>query len=103
MRKRRVDQELAVSAEEAQYLLRHLNRYSAKPYAVEDIVAAFAGLRPLVRAKPALQTKNLVREHEVEVDGATGLVSIVGGKWTTYRAMAEDTIDAVQKQLDGPA
>jgi glycerol-3-phosphate dehydrogenase len=97
-----VDQDLAVSHEEAEYLLRHLNRYSAKPYAVEEIVGAFAGLRPLVRAKHSLQTKNLVREHEVEVDGATGLVSILGGKWTTYRAMAEDTIDAVQKQLEGP-
>ncbi|MGC2195044.1 MAG: FAD-dependent oxidoreductase [Terriglobales bacterium] len=96
------DQELAVTREEVAFLLRHLNRYSARPYSVEDIVGAFAGVRPLLRAKHTQQAKNLVREHEVEVDGSTGLVSILGGKWTTYRAMAEDTIDAVQKQLPGP-
>ena len=55
---------------------------------------------PLVRARNK-QTKNLIREHEVEVDKNSGLVSILGGKWTTYRAMAEDTIDAVETQLNG--
>jgi glycerol-3-phosphate dehydrogenase len=97
-----LEQELNVTREEAEYLFRHLNRYSAKPYSVEDIVGAFAGVRPLVRAKSTQQTKNLIREHEVEIDQSSGLVSILGGKWTTYRAMAEDTIDAVQKQLEGP-
>jgi glycerol-3-phosphate dehydrogenase len=58
-------------------------------------------VRPLVRAAHSRQTKKLIRSHEVEVDGNSGLVSILGGKWTTYRAMAEDTVDAVQKQLRG--
>jgi glycerol-3-phosphate dehydrogenase len=97
-----VDEVLTVTRDEAEYLFRHLNRYSAKPYSIEDIVGAFAGVRPLVRAKSAQQTKNLIREHEVDIDQSSGLVSILGGKWTTYRAMAEDTIDAVQKQLEGP-
>jgi glycerol-3-phosphate dehydrogenase len=97
-----LDQELTVTREEAEYLLRHLNRYSARPCSVADIVGAFAGVRPLVRAKHSQLTKDLVREHEVEADESSGLVSILGGKWTTYRAMAEDTIDAVQKQLEGP-
>jgi glycerol-3-phosphate dehydrogenase len=93
------DQELTVTREEAEYLLRHLNRYSSLQYSKEDIVGAFSGVRPLVRAKRVQQTKQLIREHEVEVDARSGLVSILGGKWTTYRAMAEDTIDIVQKQL----
>jgi glycerol-3-phosphate dehydrogenase len=97
-----LEQELNVTREEAEYLFRHLNRYSAKPYSVKDVVGAFAGLRPLVRANSTRPTKNLIREHEVEIDQSSGLVSILGGKWTTYRAMAEDTIDAVQKQLEGP-
>jgi glycerol-3-phosphate dehydrogenase len=92
-------QEMLVSRKEAEYLLRHLNRYTARTYRVEEIVSAFAGVRPLVRSKHAHETKNLIREHEVEVDGRSGLISILGGKWTTYRAMAEDTIDAVQDVL----
>jgi len=94
-----VDEEPEVSNEEAEYLLRHLNRYSTVQYSVDDIVSAFCGVRPLVRAKHARQTKKLIREHEVEADESSGLISILGGKWTTYRAMAEDTIDVVQKQL----
>jgi glycerol-3-phosphate dehydrogenase len=65
------------------------------------VVSAFSGVRPLVRAAHSRQTKKLIRSHEVEVDTNSGLVSILGGKWTTYRAMAEDTVDAVQKELGG--
>lgn len=92
-------QEMLVSREEAEYLLRHLNRHTARTYRLEEIVSAFAGVRPLVRSKHAHETKNLIREHEVEVDNGSGLISILGGKWTTYRAMAEDTINAVQDML----
>jgi glycerol-3-phosphate dehydrogenase len=95
-------QELTVRREEAEYLLRHLNRYSVRTYTLKDVVGAFSGVRPLVRAKHAQQTKNLIREHEVEIDQASGLISILGGKWTTYRAMAEDTIDAAQERLGVP-
>lgn len=93
-----LDEDLAVTRADAEYLLRHLNRYIAKSHRIEDVVSAFAGVRPLVRAGHA-QTKSLVRDHEVEVDSRTGLVSILGGKWTTYRHMAEDTINAVQRQM----
>jgi glycerol-3-phosphate dehydrogenase len=96
-------QSVAVTREEVEYLLRHLNRYSSLQYTAGDVVSAFSGVRPLVRAAHSRQTKKLIRSHEVEVDGNSGLISILGGKWTTYRAMAEDTIDAVQKQLGGTA
>jgi glycerol-3-phosphate dehydrogenase len=92
-------EELRVSRAEAEYLLRHLNRYLTLQYTVEDVVSAFCGVRPLVRARHSRETKKLIREHEVEVDAQSGLISILGGKWTTYRVMAEDTINAVQKQL----
>jgi len=91
--------ELAVTREDAEYLLRHLNRYSNRQYSREEIVGGFAGVRPLVRAGHSRQTKKLIRGHEVEVDEHTGLISIFGGKWTTYRAMAEDAINTVEKQL----
>jgi glycerol-3-phosphate dehydrogenase len=90
---------LVVRREEAEYLLRYLNGYLSRPVKMEQVVSAFAGVRPLVSVVDALQTKKIARSHEVETDPASGLISILGGKWTTYRAMAEDTIDAVQQQL----
>ena len=92
-------QGLDVTRDEVDYLLRHLNRYFSVQYTVADIVSVFSGMRPLVRAKGSRETKKLIRAHEVEVDNSSGLVSILGGKWTTYRAMAEDTIDAVAREL----
>ena len=92
-------QDLDVTRDEVNYLLRHLNRYSSVQYTVEDVVSVLSGVRPLVRAKGSRETKKLIRAHEVEVDKVSGLVSILGGKWTTYRAMAEDTIDAVGREL----
>jgi glycerol-3-phosphate dehydrogenase len=92
-------EDLGVSREEAEFLIRHLNRFSTVQYSVDDVVSAFSGVRPLVRKAQAKQAKNLIRDHEVELDPISGLISILGGKWTTYRAMAEDTIDVVQKQL----
>ena len=61
--------------------------------------SAFAGVRPLVKSKDAVNTKKLIRDHEVEVDEVSGLVSVLGGKWTTYRAMAEDGINHAQRAL----
>jgi glycerol-3-phosphate dehydrogenase len=90
--------ELRVTQEEVEYLLRHLNHYSSRKYQREDVVSVFAGIRPLVRSGHA-ETKELARDHVVEVDHRSGLISILGGKWTTYRYMAEQTIDALQKEL----
>jgi glycerol-3-phosphate dehydrogenase len=63
------------------------------------VVAAFSGVRPLVREKSSRETKKLIRTHEVEADASSGLISVLGGKWTTYRAMAEDAIDAVMHAM----
>jgi glycerol-3-phosphate dehydrogenase len=61
-----------------------------------DALAAFAGLRPLVSG-PGASTAKLSREHLVDVS-ASGLVTVTGGKWTTYRKMAEDTIDVAARE-----
>ena len=92
----------AVTRSEIEYLLRHLNRYLAKPVALDQVMSAFAGVRPLVSSGGPRRraTKELARDHVVEVDASSGLVSILGGKWTTYRSMAEDTIDAVERTLN---
>jgi glycerol-3-phosphate dehydrogenase len=93
--------ELLVSQAEADYLLEHLNRYLRHPYERRDIVNVMAGLRPLVQSSDARDTKKLVRDYEIEIDPKSGLISVLGGKWTVYRAMAEDTINAVERILLG--
>jgi glycerol-3-phosphate dehydrogenase len=92
-------EELYLSQKDVAYLLRHINRYLAEDIQPSQIVSGFAGARPLVSAPGSADTKKLARDHEVEVDPQSGLISIMGGKWTTHRAMAEDTINAVQKSL----
>jgi glycerol-3-phosphate dehydrogenase len=91
--------EMCVTREDVDYLLRHLNRYLAVPARADQIVSGTAGARPLVSSSPSKATKSLARDHVVERDPRSGLISILGGKWTTHRAMAEDTINAVESQL----
>ncbi|HVO58762.1 MAG TPA: FAD-dependent oxidoreductase [Dongiaceae bacterium] len=91
---------MLVTNGEAEYLLRQLNPYLAKPLRQEETVSGLAGLRPLVAAKGQAETSKLIRDHEVEVDFISGLISILGGKWTTHRLMAEDTIDTVQREMN---
>jgi glycerol-3-phosphate dehydrogenase len=86
-------------ANEVEYLLRHLNRYLATPVSAGQIVGGMSGIRPLLTSGKAKDTKKLARSHEAEIDSHSGLISIMGGKWTTYRAMAQDAIDAVQKKI----
>ena len=91
------DTESALNREEKQYLVDTLNPYLAQPIDITTLKAGFGGLRPLLSADPGKSTKSLLRDHEVEIDDQTNLVSLLGGKWTTYRLMAKDTID----QVDG--
>jgi glycerol-3-phosphate dehydrogenase len=95
--------EMVVKEGEAEYLLKQLNRYLDRPLKKNQIVGGFAGMRPLVASSNSRRTKELIRDHEVEVDSSSGLISVLGGKWTTYRAMAEDAIDTVLQFLAMPA
>ncbi|HET7299884.1 MAG TPA: FAD-dependent oxidoreductase, partial [Oleiagrimonas sp.] len=76
---------------EVDYLLGQLGEWLQPAPVRADIRAQWAGLRPLI-AEQSTRTARIVREHHVEV-GPAGLVSIAGGKWTTYRLMAEETVD----------
>ena len=89
----------AATAADIDYLLEHVNAVLAIPLTREDVEGVFAGLRPLL-AGESDQTSKLSREHLV-AHTVPGLVVIAGGKWTTYRVMAKDAIDAAADALDG--
>lgn len=78
--------------EEIEFVLRHAARYLSKDPIREDVKSVFAGLRPLVKPDESKSTSQISRSHHLQVN-ESGLVTITGGKWTTYRKMAEDTID----------
>jgi glycerol-3-phosphate dehydrogenase len=78
--------------EEIDFLLQTAARYLSRPPTRDDVLSAFAGVRPLVRSDHAENTASLSREHTIEIS-KTGLLTIAGGKWTTYRKMAQDCVD----------
>lgn len=110
--------EPAATAEDVDYILGEANRVLARPLTRADVLAVYAGLRPLV-AEPAVDsragdsraadkaggtekpTTKLSREHVVDTP-LPGLASIAGGKFTTYRLMARDVVDAAVDGLPGP-
>jgi glycerol-3-phosphate dehydrogenase len=81
------------TAEDVDYILAHANRVLAQKVTRADVIGVYAGLRPLVAAAAGTPTTKLSREHVVDVP-LPGLASIAGGKFTTYRLMARDVIDA---------
>jgi glycerol-3-phosphate dehydrogenase len=89
----------AATAADIDYILAHVNSVLAIPLTREDVEGVYAGLRPLL-AGESEQTSKLSREHLV-AHSVPGLVVIAGGKWTTYRVMAKDAIDAAVDALDG--
>lgn len=90
----------AVERADVDYLLRNVNRYLARPLTRGDVLGAFAGLRPLLApvARDAATTSALSRDHTV-VEEPAGMVTVVGGKYTTYRRMASDAVDAAGRAL----
>ena len=95
------NQEPHVLKTEVDYLLNTLAPYVRDCPQASDVRAGFAGLRPLILSRSKSSTKQLLRDHEVEVDETSGLVSLLGGKWTTYRLMAKDAVDVIEKILLG--
>lgn len=84
--------------EDIAYLLDAINDASTETLTVHDIVGTWAGLRPLVKAASSGRTADLSRRHKVQ-RSRSGLVSITGGKLTTYREMAADTVDVVVEDI----
>jgi glycerol-3-phosphate dehydrogenase len=82
------------------YLLGAINLAVREPLGPDDVLGTWAGLRPLVKAASSGRTADLSRRHKV-ARSPNGMVSVTGGKLTTYREMAEDTVDEVVRHLDG--
>ncbi len=80
--------------QEIEFVLETTGQYLSRPPRRQDILSVFAGIRPLVRAggSDSSNTSALSRDHVIHID-PSGMLTIVGGKWTTYRHMAEDAVD----------
>lgn len=78
--------------EELEFLLVHSQRYLSKDPQTEDVLSCFAGIRPLVSSGDTENTAAISRDHTIRIS-QSGLITIAGGKWTTYRKMGEDVID----------
>jgi glycerol-3-phosphate dehydrogenase len=87
--------------EDVDYLLYYANRYLTKEIGRADVISAYAGYRPLIRRRDAASTAALSRSHTI-LDHPIGLVSVLGGKLTTYRKMGEETVDRVAGHLGLP-
>lgn len=100
---RDLDKEPILEEKEVDFLLETLEPFLAKTPTRSQVKAGFGGLRPLIGVTDSKATKKLVRDHEVEHDLNSNLISLLGGKWTTYRLMAKDTIDLVAELLQNTA
>ena len=89
------------ASEEVDWILKEAGRYLRKAPGRQDVLSAWAGLRPLVQvdspsSSPSAKTQKISREHHVEVTGS-GLVTVTGGKWTTYSVMAHDVLKQARR------
>jgi glycerol-3-phosphate dehydrogenase len=87
--------------DEIEFLLDTAKEYLQRRPTRQDCLSVFVGIRPLVNAKAGGSTSALSRDHTIE-ESKNGLMTMTGGKWTTYRQMAEDCIDRVLKHLELP-
>ncbi|GAA5920978.1 hypothetical protein JCM1841_003240 [Sporobolomyces salmonicolor] len=96
-----VEQHPIPKEEEIEWILNEVRNYLSPDIRVRrgDVLSAWSGLRPLVKDPNAKDTQSLVRNHLINVS-KSGLLTIAGGKWTTYRAMAEETVDRAVKEYN---
>tara|TARA_B100001057_G_scaffold381057_1_gene386846 strand:- start:2633 stop:4180 length:1548 start_codon:yes stop_codon:yes gene_type:complete len=80
-------------AQEVDFILKNASKYMTNKPKPDDIKSVFAGLRPLAATSNKKSTKEVSRSHKIDIS-PSGLISVLGGKWTTYRKIAEDAIDA---------
>ena len=78
--------------EEIEFILETAGRYLSRPPTRDDVLSVFVGIRPLVKSGDGKLTAALSRDHTIHID-ASGLLTTTGGKWTTYRSMAEHAVD----------
>jgi len=84
--------EPAAQEQEVEFVLQTASLYLEKRPSRDDVLSVFAGIRPLVRAGESGNTAALSRDHTIRIENS-GMVTICGGKWTTYRHMAEDCVN----------
>lgn len=96
-----VEMEPGHEPSEIAFLLETINPFLSRPVLRSDVLSIFSGLRPLVTGNKA-NTSKLSREHHIDIS-PSGMVTVAGGKWTTYRRMAEDTLDFASKNSLLPA
>jgi glycerol-3-phosphate dehydrogenase len=87
-----VEEEPVATEKEIEFVLGTASQYLAKKPARQDVLSVFAGIRPLVRTSDAANTATLSRDHTIRIE-SSGMITICGGKWTTYRRMAEDCVN----------
>ena len=102
--------EPTLNIREIDFLLETLQPFVAQALDKSQVKSGFGGIRPLLAPASQInpdstntrikQTKSLLRDHELEQDAQSGLLSLLGGKWTTYRLMAQDAIDVVCRKLE---
>ncbi len=99
----RMEEEPVPLEEEIRFILETAGKYLVRVPGREDVLSVFAGLRPLAApVKEGARSREISRSHKVWVSGS-GLVTLTGGKWTTYRKMGEDTVSRVVKVTGLPA
>ena len=81
--------------EERDFIMEHARQYLTVDPTESDVLSIFAGLRPLIRDEKSESTAAISRDHAILVS-ASGLITVSGGKWTTYRKMAEDVVESVE-------
>lgn len=84
---------------EIDFILETAGAFLTSPPTREDVLSTFAGIRPLVRSSARKQTSALSRGHTIVADDP-GMITVTGGKWTTYRRMAEDAVDVAVETGD---
>jgi len=96
----KISQNPVAREEEIDWILSEIRRYLSPDINVRrgDVLAAWSGIRPLVKDPKAKNTESLVRNHLIDLS-ASGLLTCAGGKWTTYRQMAEECVDEALKQF----
>ncbi len=82
--------------EEIDFIIHHANKYLSKTITERDVLSTFAGLRPLIKRKDISSTKVLSRDHTILISDS-GLLTVSGGKWTTYRKIAENVTEKAIK------
>jgi len=87
-----IDDHPKADEDEIEYVLRHVRKYFSAPVDRDDVLSSWSGLRPLVSDPEAADTAGVSRDHVVNISEGE-LVTIAGGKWTTYRKMAIDGVD----------